>query len=255
MDSPLLATNDHSNGETSATLEEIYRKALEYWNSVGSDLNGMLGGFQQLHRPDINDSINFLCELRKKAFLRHFDRALDCGCGIGRVTKHLLLPAFRSVDMVDFSDHLITQSHIFVPSSSNPTENNSVGQRFVESLHTFAPAEKGGDYDMIWIQWVTGQLEDNHLVDFLRRCKESVLRRDGCIVVKDNVAKGTEKEFDEVDNSWARPREMLHKLFERADCRIVLERKQPNIPKALYEVRTFALKPMSNDHTNATNDD
>lgn len=35
------------------------------------------------------------------------ERAVDCGCGIGRVTKHLLLPLFDLVDMVDVTESFI----------------------------------------------------------------------------------------------------------------------------------------------------
>lgn len=38
------------------------------------------------------------------------ERAIDCGCGIGRVTKHLLLPLFESVDMVDVTESFIQGS-------------------------------------------------------------------------------------------------------------------------------------------------
>lgn len=92
-------------------------------------------------------------------------KALDCGSGIGRVTKHLLLTIFNSVDMVDFTAKFIQQSAVYIGSELDAR----VGNKFVESLHTFTP--EIGAYDLIWIQWVTGQLADEHLVDFLRRCK------------------------------------------------------------------------------------
>jgi protein N-terminal monomethyltransferase len=40
--------------------------------------------------------------------LANFGTALDCGSGIGRVTKHLLLSAFNTVDMVDFVEEVPT---------------------------------------------------------------------------------------------------------------------------------------------------
>lgn len=47
--------------------------------------------------------------------------------------------------------------------------NSRVQNKFVESLHTFKPSPNY--YDLIWIQWVTGQLSDDDLTNFLRRCK------------------------------------------------------------------------------------
>ena len=42
--------------------------------------------------------------------LVNFGYALDCGAGIGRVTKNLLLPLFEKVDMVDVVPELINKS-------------------------------------------------------------------------------------------------------------------------------------------------
>jgi len=39
--------------------------------------------------------------------LTKFEHALDCASGIGRITKHLLLPKFSYVDMVDFAETVL----------------------------------------------------------------------------------------------------------------------------------------------------
>ncbi|VDN40795.1 unnamed protein product, partial [Gongylonema pulchrum] len=67
----------------------------------------MLGGFAHLHWPDILDSRKFVQHLKTKKLLTNYEKAVDCGCGIGRVTKHLLLPLFNSVDMVDVMESFI----------------------------------------------------------------------------------------------------------------------------------------------------
>lgn len=45
---------------------DVYTKAENYWSSVASDVDGMLGGFEQLHQPDINTSKQFLMDLKKR---------------------------------------------------------------------------------------------------------------------------------------------------------------------------------------------
>uniref|UniRef100_A0A915DBV8 Alpha N-terminal protein methyltransferase 1 n=1 Tax=Ditylenchus dipsaci TaxID=166011 RepID=A0A915DBV8_9BILA len=92
----------------------------------------------------------------KNTLLFNDHRVLDCGCGVGRVTKHLLLPLFRRVDMVDFAQSFIEISKTYIGAE----DFKRVGQQYVESLHTFEPAENF--YDLIWIQWVSGQLSDDH---------------------------------------------------------------------------------------------
>ncbi len=78
--------------------------SLAYWNSVSSDVNGMLGGYPQTSRIDLQGSSNFSQKLRRgraialKTPLQPLDRVADCGAGIGRITKGLLLGVARKVD-------------------------------------------------------------------------------------------------------------------------------------------------------------
>uniref|UniRef100_A0A914KZ76 Alpha N-terminal protein methyltransferase 1 n=1 Tax=Meloidogyne incognita TaxID=6306 RepID=A0A914KZ76_MELIC len=214
-----------------------YEKAHLHWSSVSSNVDGMLGGFEQLHSTDINTSKQLLDYLIKKQLLTKFEHALDCASGIGRITKHLLLPKFSYVDMVDFAETFIEQSEEYIGFEGNSRVQN----KFVESLHTFKPSPNY--YDLIWIQWVTGQLSDDDLTNFLRRCKKG-LTKNGCIIIKDNVtSRDEERIFDECDSSWTRPSNELRPLIEAADLNIVLERKQLFFPKNNFPVFMFVLKP------------
>lgn len=72
----------------------------------------MLGGFAYLSPIDIRDSLQFLMAIKQlqndQIFHVTFRRALDCGAGIGRVTKNLLLPLFEdSVDLLEQSEKLL----------------------------------------------------------------------------------------------------------------------------------------------------
>eukprot|EP01117_Protostelium_nocturnum_P014995 TRINITY_DN5770_c0_g1_i1.p1 TRINITY_DN5770_c0_g1~~TRINITY_DN5770_c0_g1_i1.p1 ORF type:complete len:154 (+),score=45.23 TRINITY_DN5770_c0_g1_i1:41-502(+) len=80
--------------------DEWYKKADQYWSSVDATVDGMLGGFSHISGEDIRGSN----ELLKELFTGHKmgkTRALDCGAGIGRITKDLLLPVFESVDLLE----------------------------------------------------------------------------------------------------------------------------------------------------------
>lgn len=99
-----------------------------------------------------------------------FDRAIDCGAGIGRITKHLLLSLFKTVDMVDITSRFIEESNEYIGDQSS-----RIGSRFVEGLQTFEPREKF--YDVIWIQWVIGHLTDEDCVRFFERCKVGSIDR------------------------------------------------------------------------------
>lgn len=70
------------------------------------------------------------------------------------------------------------------------------------------------------------------------------MRNDGCIVIKDNIASGSSKEFDTEDHSWTRSKQDLYSIFRRARAEVLVDRRQLNFPKGIYEVRMFALKPV-----------
>ncbi|XP_054612694.1 N-terminal Xaa-Pro-Lys N-methyltransferase 1 isoform X2 [Dunckerocampus dactyliophorus] len=181
----------------------FYSNAEGYWKEVPPTVDGMLGGYGNISSIDINGS---------KAFLRKFlgegegkttaGCALDCGAGIGRISKRLLLPLFKTVDLVD------------------------VTQEFLDKAKTYL----GED----------GHLTDNHLVEFLRRCHKA-LRPNGLIVIKDNVSyEGVVP--DEVDSSVCRDLEIVRSLVGRAGLSIVYEEQQVNFPKEIYHVHTLALR-------------
>ncbi len=82
-----------------------------------------------------------------------------------------------------------------------------------------------------------GHLTDDHLVEFLRRCR-SGLRPDGLIVVKDNVSfEGVIP--DDVDSSVCRDLNALHCLVARAGLNIICEEQQQNFPEEIYQVHTL----------------
>lgn len=69
------------------------------------------------------------------------------------------------------------------------------------------------------------------------------LRENGVIVVKENHASGNKRDFDTEDHSWTRIKSEFVDLFDKANLEIVLEKKQKNFPKGMYDVFMYALKP------------
>lgn len=78
------------------------------------------------------------------------DYALDCGSGIGRVSKHVLLPVFDRVELVDMTESFLLEAQNYLQGKVDK----------VESYHCYGLQEftpPFGRYDVIWIQWVSGQ--------------------------------------------------------------------------------------------------
>jgi protein N-terminal methyltransferase len=62
--------------------------------------DGVLGGFGNLSAKDIKFSLSFMLNLVKQRPSFKRETALDCGAGIGRISKDLLCQVFRTVGNV-----------------------------------------------------------------------------------------------------------------------------------------------------------
>lgn len=82
----------HSPHEDSVVADALVdrNEGLKYWNSVDSDVSGMLGGvpdvegFSTMSRVDLQGSRNFLAKLgigANKPGLRTVDKAIEGGAG------------------------------------------------------------------------------------------------------------------------------------------------------------------------------
>lgn len=233
------ASNESSHGiirlETSleGTDDDYYKNAATYWETIDPTVDGMLGGFGKISHLDIEGSNKFLKGLFKMDKGPGNIRALDCGAGIGRITKHLLSRHFVTVDMVEQNAKFLEKANDYMQQSSK------LGNLFCCGLQNFAPQPEM--YDVIWCQWVLGHLTDEHFVNFFKACKLG-LKPGGMIVVKENVTSSGEVEKDEQDSSVTRPNEVIKSLFQKAGLEIIRELQQHKFPKELYPVKMYALR-------------
>ncbi|KAK5109670.1 hypothetical protein LTR62_006792 [Meristemomyces frigidus] len=216
--------------------------AIKYWSSTEASVNGVLGGFPQVSRIDLQGSSNFLAKLRKQSPHTHLQpkqgklkSAVDCGAGIGRITEGLLSSIAETVDVVEpvqaFTDVIKGKA--------------GVGEIYNVGLENWFPAREGlGPYDLIWNQWCVGQLTDAQLVAYLARLP-AVLSQGGWIVVKENLSNNHDGQdvYDETDSSVTRTDDKFRRLFGEAGLRVVSTEVQRGMPKDLYPVRAYALQP------------
>ncbi|XP_045458983.1 N-terminal Xaa-Pro-Lys N-methyltransferase 1-A-like isoform X2 [Melitaea cinxia] len=126
--------------------------------------------------------------------------ALDCGAGIGRITKHLLAPLFKKVDIIEPDEKFINTIIGFVG------ENKiKIGTLYKTSLQKFEPERK---YDIIWNQWVLGYLTNTDLVDYLSCCRDA-LSSNGVLIVKENVASSGKPEITVDRRIYCRARDRV----------------------------------------------
>ncbi|KAL8617695.1 hypothetical protein ACOMHN_039643 [Nucella lapillus] len=230
-----MKTEDQSDADSSINDDKFYTDAKDYWDSVNPTIDGMLGGYAKISPTDINGSRSFMRPFLKigggKAEAK---QALDCGAGIGRITKRLLLPMFHNVDMVELSQKFCDAAREFIG-----PESSRVDRIICSGLQEFSP--EPGRYDVIWCQWVLSHLRDDDLVAFLQRCRAG-LTKEGVIIAKENICQGDSVVFDELDSSFVRPKAHLEKVFLRSGLSIDKCEKQKGFPKDIFCVYMFALK-------------
>lgn len=78
-----------------------------------------------------------------------------------------------------------------------------IGTIYNVGLEDWSP-EQNAYYDLVWIQWCVGHLNDTQLLEYLERCKTSLNPNGGIIVVKENLSSIDGDMFDEVDSSVTR---------------------------------------------------
>ena len=111
--------------------------------------------------------------------------ALDCGAGVGRVTKECLSDLFHDVDLAEPVAKFIDQAKIELTGHKGRF-GGAAREFFVTGLEAFTPAPQA--YDVIWAQWVLPHLTDSDMIAFFKRCAPG-LRPGGFFVVKENIAR------------------------------------------------------------------
>lgn len=144
--------------------EDFYIDAANYWSEIPATVDGMLGGFGYISETDIKGSRLLLKQLFNSRTPPDKEYALDCGAGIGRITKYLLTDIFNKVDMVEQNPIFLERAKIYLGH-----KQSNVVNYFPTGLQSFLPLIK--KYDVIWVQWVLGHLTDSDLVQFLQRCQ------------------------------------------------------------------------------------
>jgi len=170
---------------------------LTYWSSQTADITGMLGGYPQVSRIDLQGSKTFISKVRRLSRIqasssttsasqgtgqdeqnapsaqaaappstktaKKMKLALDCGAGIGRISSGLLLNVAEMVDVIEpvakFTDVLKEQQ-------PDPSQGQ-LGEIFNVGLEDWVPPEDRR-YDLVWVQWCLGHLTDKQAVAYLR---------------------------------------------------------------------------------------
>ncbi|KAJ7338303.1 hypothetical protein JRQ81_011166 [Phrynocephalus forsythii] len=221
-------TSEVINGEM-----QFYARAKNFYREVPASEEGMMGDFIELSNTDIESSREFLRNFVGGPGKAGTDFALDCGSGIGRVSKHVLLPMFKHVVLVDMMENFLSEAQNYLKG-----QENRVDMYYCCGLQEFTPTPQ--KYDVIWIQWVSGNLTDKDLLGFLIRCRNG-LKENGIIILKDNVAREG-CVLDLLDSSVLRDLNILSSLIEKSGLTILSQEKQEGFPEQCVPIWMIAMQ-------------
>ncbi|KAL4735693.1 alpha-N-methyltransferase NTM1 [Aspergillus similis] len=221
--------------------------SLDYWNSVPANANsmlGMLGPYPWYSRIDLRGSKSFLAKLRRLVpgcpIEGKLNRGVDCGAGVGRVTEGFLSHVCNVVDAVEPVGKF-TQ----VLNESALKKEGVIGDVYTMGLEAWNPPPRY--YDLIWIQFCVGHLNDLQLEELIKRCCAALTEGTGILVLKENISTdlGNNDMFDEEDSSVTRTNDKFRSIFNNAGMRVILSDLQTGFPKnfKLLPVRFYALQP------------
>lgn len=225
-----------------------YERAASYYKeNCPSTVDGVLGGFSSITELDLAGSNEFIGDLVsvRPAVLYWVKGsgangqkclACECGAGLGRVTKGLLLP-LKGIDQCD-----LVESSATLLSAAPQYLGDAVAAQcrfFCFGLQHWKPT--ANTYSLVWIQWVLSYLTDDDIVEFLQRCGESLVE-DGVVILKENMCEDSDFEVDCEDASVTRSLRYWKCLIQRAGLRIFHERMQDSLPDNIYPVTMLALE-------------
>ena len=118
-----------TSGRTFTSIEEMwgaqdlkswYRRSSDYYEeNCPSTVDGVLGGLGELSDIDLAGSRDFLLKNLGLSLSSSVGTACECGAGIGRVTKGLLLDFCQRCDVVESCSRLVTAAPDYIGHESN----------------------------------------------------------------------------------------------------------------------------------------
>ena len=104
----------HKNKLKKRRQEKIERrlqsgtKIVQYWDNQPASVDGVLGGYKKVDQIDILTSRQMLVDANDH--ISGYNSALDCGAGIGRIAKQILVGRFRHIDLMEPSSIQIEEA-------------------------------------------------------------------------------------------------------------------------------------------------
>jgi galactose mutarotase-like enzyme len=234
-----------TDGRTLSSIEEMWKaQELSTWytrakgwyeDNCDTTIDGVLGGIGHISGKDLEGSHSFLNELELPSMPENkASVACECGAGIGRVTKGLLLDFADRCDLVESSSRLLFSA----PDHIGDSQSHRC-RFFCTELQDWVPGSN--KYSIIWIQWTLCYLTDFDTVRFLRRCSKGLVDG-GWIILKENTCAEEAFVVDVDDASITRSLEYWLDLIAKSGLQVKRLKYQDDFPDDIFPVPMLALQ-------------
>lgn len=223
---------------TKSSSQAWYQKRKELWEDKNATIKEMVG-WEEINLPDIKCSNELLSGLIYTKQLTP-NCALDCGCGIGRVSKHVLVNYFKEIDLFEQNEKFVEKCKEELSSFPNVNSIQQCSLQFFDF--------KNKKYDLIWIQWCLENLEDEDLDSFISKCYNG-LNDNGIVIVKENffypIDEGPykDKDYNYSDEDYSKQRKDMFyiNLFMKHKFKIIKHFLNPNYPSKIIPLIVYVL--------------
>lgn len=241
---PIKNAFGNTVGESNVDDLINYDDAIHYWTEVPATVDGVLGGFGEstsVPRADVVGSGVFMRKLKTRwsAEPGKVKYGIDFGAGIGRVTRDFLHKICDKVDLVEPVKPFVEQMKVEL---KDLDAQGKIGSIYDIPMQDWKSDEEG-KYALIWCQWCVGHLPDDAFFKWLDECKRG-LQEDGILIVKENNTNDDEDLFDPEDSSKTRSDVNFRRLFYEGGWKLIATDLQKGVPKELFPIRMYALKPV-----------
>lgn len=207
-----------------------YKNSKKRWQKAEATLHGIMDGFTDVNKSDIDFSCALLQNLIDVKKINHAT-AIDCAAGIGRVSENVLQKFFDKIDIVERDEKFIEAC------KKTFAGNKKIRNIFCDSLQNF---DFKNNYDLMWMQWCVDEIIHEDLIIFLQKCAEA-LTPNGIIIIKENIL-NDDTPFLEDKNRELRSVQYFGEIFKECNLNLINYYIQPNWPQDLLRVATFILQ-------------
>ena len=119
-----------------------------------------------------------------------FARAIDAGAGVGRVTKHILLKRYDSVQLVEADSGWSKRSKTYLGRKRAARCTFTCSR--IEELDQ--DSDDTTSIDLVWLQWTLQYLTDADAVETLQNLAARLILKTGIFLVKENRPYGAARQ-------------------------------------------------------------